>query len=239
MKKPMLPFLANMEQRLSGWVAIQERLGRTPEVRVRPAITLSRQFGCEGYPLAQALQAAFEQATGEAWTIHDKALLERVAAAEGLPMRILKNLGDRSRELEALGLMPSTHRGHDEAFAKVAQTLVPLAEAGNAILVGRGGAALCQRLKHCFHVRLVAPFEWRVASVCRRLGMEEAEATAFVKENTRLREAFLKEQLGVDPGDPQLYDAIFSNDRQPVETIAAAILAMVRAAWPDPSLFRA
>lgn len=238
MTKVSIPFLPSIEQRLSGWVAIQERLARVPEVRVRPSITLSREFGCEGFPLAQELQVRLESLTGEPWVIHDKALLEAVATREDIPLRILKHLGDRSRDLEALGLMPSAYHGHDEAFDKLARHLVPLAEAGNAILVGRGGAALCQGLRNCLHVRLVAPLAWRVDSVARRQGMPHDQAEAYVKENSHLRDAFFKERLGVDPGATHLFDAIYSNDRQPVSVIAASILALLRETWPDPALFR-
>ena len=46
------------------------------------------------------------------------------------------------------------------------------------------------------------------------------------------------QRLGVDPAATHLFDAIFSNDRQPVTAIAAAILALLRERWPDPGLFR-
>lgn len=238
MTRSFNPITPSMEQRLSGWIAIQERLGRLPEVRVRPTITLSRQFGCEGFPLAESLQKAMEAVTGEGWTIHDKSLIEKVSQDEAIPLRILKNLGDRSQELEALGLMPSRYRSHDEAFEKVARCLVPIAEAGDAIIVGRGGAVLCEKLKNCFHFRLVADLGYRVESVMRRMGLSRGEAEALVNENNHLREKFISDRLGVDIADPCHYDAVFNNARHGIPDITEAILAYVRKAWPEPGLFR-
>jgi len=48
---------ASVEERLSGWMRIQERRAAAPaKARPRPCVTISRQFGCEGFPLAVRLQ---------------------------------------------------------------------------------------------------------------------------------------------------------------------------------------
>jgi len=50
----------------------------------------------------------------------------------------------------------SSHVTHDEAFRRLARQLVLIAEAGNAIIVGRAGAILTRHLKNCCHFRLDA-----------------------------------------------------------------------------------
>ena len=130
----------SVEQRIAGWIRIQERLAHQVEPKIRPSITLSRQFGCEGFPLAERLKALMEAGSAELWNIYDKTLLEKVAHDEGISMDLLKKMGDLTRRLEALGLHPSTHVNQDAAFEKVANCLLQIAKAGNAIIVGRGGA---------------------------------------------------------------------------------------------------
>jgi cytidylate kinase len=231
MTRPTSSLAPDIERRLAGWMKIQERHQDPAAVKLRPTITLSRQYGCEGFPLAERMKTLLEEASGEPWNLFDKSLIELVAKEEAIPLRLLKNLGDMSRAIEAFGLHSSERITHDMAFDKVARYLVQIAKVGNSILVGRGGAVLCHDLSNCFHFRLVAGFEWRVASCMKRTGMTEAEATALVKENSKLREKFVSNCLGADITDPRLFDAVFNNERHTVEEMAQAILAFVRTAW--------
>jgi len=227
--RPNVNLPASVEERLAGWARIQEgrRAAPTP-VAPGPTITLSRQFGCEGFPLAQRLQERLSAATGAAWSIFDKALLEKVAQDEGIALRILDGLGDATRSLEAYGFLPRGAITHDAAFTKVAGTLVKVAQQGHAIIVGRGGAVLCQRLANAFHFRLEAPEAWRVASLERRLGVTREEAERRVRVEQKARDQFLTECLGADVSDRSYYDAIFNNDRHSVDQIAAAIQAYLK-----------
>lgn len=237
MTHPLSSLAPDIEHRLAGWMKIQERLPDPAAVKLCPAVTLSRQFGCEGFPLAERLKALLEEASGECWNIFDKSLIELVAKEETIPLRLLKNLGDRSKAIEAFGLHSSERITHDMAFDKVARYLVQIAKVGNAILVGRGGAVLCHELANSFHFRLVAGFEWRVAAYMRRTGLSAAEATAQVKENSKVREKFVSHCLGEDITDPRLFDAIFNNERHSVEEMAQAALSFIKAGWKDRGYF--
>lgn len=238
MTRPLSSLAPDIERRLAGWVKIQERHAPPAELKLRPTITLSRQFGCEGFPLAERLKAGFEAATGEPWNIFDKSLIELVAKEEDIPLNLLKRLGDMSRAIEAFGLHGAEHVTHDMAFDKVARYMVQVGKLGSAILVGRGGAILCRGLRNSFHFRLVASHGWRVATYARRTGLGLAEAEGQVKENEKLRERFVSQCLGENIADPGFYDAVFNNERHSVEAIARAILAYVQDAWEDKGLFR-
>jgi len=232
MSKPLSSLPPSVEIRLAGWARIQEGLLPAPGKKFRPTITLSREFGCEGYPLAECLQGLMEKTYGEPWHILDKSLIERVAQDEGISLRLLRNLGDMTRLLESLGLHSADHVTHDAAFEKVAKHLLEMAGVGNAIIVGRGGAILCHDLKNCFHFRLEASLQWRVHSIAERLCLPENEARELVRTNSRIREKFINDCLGANIADLKYYDAVFNNERHSVEAIAQAILAYVKQAWP-------
>ncbi len=238
MARPISSLAPDIEHRLAGWVKIQERNLPAAEIKVRPTITLSRQFGCEGFPLAQRLKEIFEEASGEPWNLFDKSLVETVAKEEEIPLSLLKRLGDMSRAIEAFGMHSPEHVTHDMAFDKVARYLVQIAKLGNAVIVGRGGAILCRGLRNCFHFRLVASHDWRVATFARRMDMDLREAEAQVKENERLRERFVTQCLGENVTDPRFYDAIFNNERHGVEEMARGVLGYVRSAWEDKGYFK-
>ena len=92
MTKPFSSLTPSVEHRLSAWEQIQYRLTHQDGPRIRPTITLSRQFGCEGFALAERVKALFEEASGEAWNIYDNALVEQVARDEAISLRLLRNL---------------------------------------------------------------------------------------------------------------------------------------------------
>ena len=231
MPDPLLSLPTSVEERISGWIRIREKLAAQakPAPRPRPTITLSRQFGCEGFPLALRLQERLELATQETWTIFDKALIDEVAAHDGISPRVLANLGDEGRALEAFGFHPRGALTTDEAYARIASLIAKVASLGNAIIMGRGGAILCRELPNAFHFRLVAGFDWRVESLARRAGISHDEASQWVKTQGRLRAQFIKRALGADVEDPLHYDALFNNERHSLEELSAAILAYVYA----------
>jgi len=238
MAKPPSSLLPSVEHRLSAWAEVQYRLDNPPERKIRPTITVSRSFGCEGFPLAERLKALAEEASGEPWNIYDRALIKKVAQEEGISMRILKNLGDTSRALEALGACVPTHVTHDKAFEKIAKYIVQIALVGNAIVVGRGGAILCAGMTNCFHFRLEASLGWRVQSMMRRHEISQKEAEHLVETGSKQRERFISYSLGADITELRHYDALFNNEQHGVDDIASAILAYVRSAFPDKLYFK-
>ena len=238
MTGPLASSAPDIERRLAGWMKIQERHVSPLDIKLRPAITLSRQFGCLGYPLAERLKVLFEDASGEPWNIFDKSLIEMVAKEEGISLSLLKRLGDMSRAIETFGLQSPGHVTHDMAFEKVAGHLVQIAKMGNAIMVGRGAAILCKGFPNCYNFRLIGSHEWRVSNYAQRMGLSREEAEAEVIKNGERRDKFVNHCLGADANDPQHYDAIFNNDRHGVDDISSAILAFVRHAWEDKKYFR-
>jgi len=238
MAKPPSSLLTSVEHRLSAWAELQYRIDNPPERRLRPTITISRSFGCEGFPLAERLKALAEEASGEPWNICDRSLIETVAREEGISLRILKNLGETSRALEALGASVPAHVTHDKAFEKMAKYIVQIALVGNAIVVGRGGAILCRGMSNCFHFRLEASLEWRVQSMMRRHEIPRKEAEHRVETGSKQREKFIGYSLGANVAELRHYDAVFNNEQHGVDDIAAAILAYVKSAFPDRTYFK-
>lgn len=219
----------SVEERITGWIRIQEALKAkaAEKPRIRPTITLSRQFGCEGFPLSLRLQELLGKATGEPWSILDRALLEAVAQEKQVPLQILEHLEEPTRYLESFGFHPRGAFTASEAFAKLAVSLLHFARAGNAIIIGRGGAVLCQKLENCYHFRIQASQAWRVASLARRMDISLEAAADKERHESKLRDQFVRSNLGADVADPAYYDAIFNNERHGVDRIAESILAYV------------
>jgi hypothetical protein len=224
---PIAKLVPNVERRLSAWIGVQEGLDRESRRKPRFTITISRQFGCEGYPLAESLKASLDQRTGELWTVFDKTLIELVSRETHLSERLLGNIGDESHILDALASTVPGWRSHREAYEVLARYIVRIAREGNAIVVGRGGALIAQNLPNCFHFRLEAPREHRIESIQQRLGVGRQEAEALVVEHERGRERFIQRFLHSSVADTSFYNAVFNTAKNSVERITRSVLELI------------
>jgi hypothetical protein len=231
MPKSYGQLIPSIERRLSAWIALTDRRPRAGTPPSHPTITISRRFGCEGFPLAEQIKTMFEARTGEVWTIYDKALLDLVSEHEHLAPNLLADLGGPSRHADAVGFLVAGYVPQSQVFQRVRKHVLQIAEAGNAIVIGRGGAIITQKLSNCYHFRLEGSVEFRVASVARRMALPEAEARKLVRANEQAREKFIEDCLGASPADPSHYDAVFNNGRHGVVEIAHSIVAYVVEAW--------
>lgn len=222
--------IPGIEHREAAWLHLQERLARVEKPKCRPTITLSREFGCEGYPMAEGLKLAMEEKTGEPWVIYDKALLEKVATDENLSMHLLSHLGECNRAADILKNQFG-YLTQDKVYSQIVKHLIQIATLGNAIIVGRGGAVVCHEMKNCFHFRLEGSLEFRVKTLARRMELPLEEAEAFVRKQSELREKFISECLQTDITSSRWYDAVFNNEKNSVDAMAGSALILITARY--------
>jgi hypothetical protein len=227
MAKTYTQLIPSIDRRLSTWISMVEKSKSPEKPPIGPTITISRQYGCEGFALAETLKKIFEEKTGEEWNIYDKALLKKVSEEEELSIRLLEGLGGPTELLDSIPVTILKRMPHSEMYRRLMQHLIAIARLGRAIIIGRGGAVVTQGLPNCYHFRLEASFGFRAASLGRRLGLPLSEAETHVKENEEAREKFFSKYLNVSTADHSFFDAIYNNERHSVEEIAWSIFAYV------------
>lgn len=226
MPHQMIP---SVEKRMSAWIDIQrkrkeqEMAGEKP----RTTITISRQFGCEGYPLVAALQSRLEQKTGQEWTIFDNKFVDKLLADEDKSYHLPESFGDRAKYLDYLisTLMP-TWKSDTEAFRPMVEAIHRIAQHGNAIILERGAFAITRNLPNCFHFRLIAPMSYRVDSYSKRAGLSSKEAEEEVAEKEKDRTRFLSDFLNCS-FDQESFHIIYNNAKLPIERIADSIVHFI------------
>jgi len=189
--------------------------------------------------LALRLKELLDAACEEPWIIYDKALLERVSQAEHLPMEFLENLGSSRLADDSLGSMFPGHVTRDEAFRRLATHLLLIAGAGNAIIIGRGGAILTRHFKNCYHFHLDASDPFCVSSTAQRLKISEKKAAELLREYQQKREAFIESHLRVSVRDLTHYHAVYNWDRSGLDEIAASIVSFGERGCKARTYFRA
>jgi cytidylate kinase len=110
-------------------------------------------------------------------------------------------------------------------MAGVAKTVFARAAAGSAVIVAPGGFAGLREHPSAVHLRLRAPFEWRVESYRRSELVDRHAAEKAVKHDDHLKHALVKTLYHLDNDDPGNYSLVVDASRMPAERIAGAVLA--------------
>ncbi|MDU0457356.1 MAG: cytidylate kinase-like family protein [Geobacteraceae bacterium] len=190
----------------------------------RPCVTVSREYGCEGYPVAELLREMLMRKTGEEWVLIDRAVLEELARRHNISEEILMRLGEKNRILnEVLSTFSPRWTSDQDYFRMLCRHVVSLAEQGNVIIVELGGAIITRHFENAHHFRLYASQAFKVGAIARRLGIPVEDAEKIVEKQQRLRDRFTKDFLGQDDHDSCHYDLLFNNDRNTPEKIAMTI----------------
>jgi cytidylate kinase len=226
-------FIPNVDTRIGALEEFNRRQLERVEQKSKghkphPSITISREFGCEAYPVAEKLCELMKAQTGDDWLLMDNALLEAVAARHNLSKEMLKNLGETNRYLnEFLAAFSSDWGSQEDHFRLLSKFIISIASEGNVIIVGRGSAVVTQNLKNCHHFKLFAPMSFKIASISRRLDLSTTEAEKLIIKKQQLRDRFNKEFLDLDKHDLSYYDFLFNNGKMSTELIAETVAAYV------------
>lgn len=196
--------------------------------KLHPCVTLSRQFGCQGYPVAEQLCALLSQKTGEHWVMIDRAVLDEVSRCNHISKDILEGLGDKSHLLDDILATFSPRWSHSQdCFRQLCRHVVSLAEKGNVVIMELGGAIITRHFEHAWHFRIYGSMEFKTRTIAQRLGIDTGAAEKMILKQQKQRDSFTRDFLHQDDHDPALYHLLLNNDRSTPEKIADTIAVYV------------
>ena len=185
----------------------------------RLAITISREAGAGAVTVAQLLAEFLQQsekaASAKPWAVFDANLAAQVLEDHKLPLRLERYMTEDARlpvervVEDILGLHPP----HWTLVQHTTDTVLRLAAMGNVILVGRGSSVIAARMRHVFHVRLVAPLADRIAHAATYYRLDEQEAGKLVRSKDEGRRRYLRRYFDAEVDDATLYDLTLNTGR--------------------------
>ncbi|SHI56052.1 Cytidylate kinase-like family protein [Malonomonas rubra DSM 5091] len=200
------------EAKLLAWHQIQQIADAK---KPAPCFTVARDFGCQAYPLAEELVKRLNaRVAGEPWVVIGREILDEVARLSGFSVEQIEKSQDTPNSLKAIFSMflDSSLAEETEVFAHMRNVIRSFAKRGNCVLVGRGAVFAAAGLPNCIHLRLVAPYEFRVNKIMKSHGLSEAEAKDFIELHQKQRADFIKRFSGHEqPDDPVLYHMVLNN----------------------------
>jgi cytidylate kinase len=182
-------------------------------------ITLTREYGAGGYEVAQRL------AEGLGWELLDRGLLHQAAELEHLPDAELERLDEKAVSVADRFRLHPPHQQYIHGLREAARRA---AVRGNVVLVGRGTGQLLADLPNVFHLRLVAPREWRARRMAQKEGWTLEQALARCTQEDRTRDRFTRYFFGEAPFQSAQYHLTFNTGWVPLREVVACVTALVK-----------
>jgi hypothetical protein len=199
-------------------------------VAAKPFVTISREFGCDGLDLAQALVDALSEKTGHAWSMFSRTMLEErqegdvpLSAAQLDELEAWGHSELQGYVRESFFGMPS----HREVLSHLIELTVLLAQRGEVVFLGGGAGIITAHLPQGLHVRVTAPFDWRVDHYAKRFGKGTKDVESLIRHKHKERETFIKTYLNGNVADPGHYHLCLNNARLTLAQMVHIVLSAI------------
>lgn len=196
-----------------------------------PVITISRLTGCDARQVAALLVDEMNRKYDTAkWRWVDKDIIYAIAKELNTNTQRVENFY-KGIELSNLSEMIMAFSGGFVSDLRVKKAIrdvvLSMCKEGFIILVGRGGVSIANEIKDALHIRLTAPFYWRVENVMKKkqLSIEKAEEYVVDTDEKRfnLIQNFLeKKPMNID----YLFDATINRKSFSIQEISELIISM-------------
>ncbi len=186
-----------------------------------PVIALTQGMGSLAQDVAEQLARELNLAC----------LQHEVAEQVANRMHVPRSLINRLRAGKA-GPIERLTADRESIAIYTAEEVLDAAARGNVVLRGWGATCLLRPVPHAVCVRIMRPFEKRVAWLMEHLDTDDvALAEAEIRRSDQANAARMHEQFGVDWGDPGLFDMVLNMDRISVDSAVGQLRTL--AARPE------
>ncbi|HNR42791.1 MAG TPA: cytidylate kinase-like family protein [Bacteroidales bacterium] len=164
---------------------------KAPSENDGPVITISRLTGCDAREVASKVVEKLNEKFGtEKWRWVDKDIIYSIAKELNIDTQRIENYyeGFKLSDLSEMIMAFSGGFVSDLRVKKAIRDVVlSICKEGYIVIVGRGGVSIARDIKDALHVRLIAPFYWRVNNIMRKKNMGIEEAEKFIVETDEKR----------------------------------------------------
>jgi len=192
-----------------------------------PFLTISRQYGCDGYALGELLVKKLNEREGDGkWRLFKKDLLKQLAEDTGLTEEVIEKERFAKPSLLKDFFRGMRHRGIPDGYEirnKITIMVRTVAFEGHAIIIGQGGTAATVDLENGLSVRIEGSKEWRIARVAVREKLSRQAAIARIEVIDRQRKHLRKIYEEKNPRQPA-FNLVIDNSMFNIEQVAEQII---------------
>jgi cytidylate kinase len=156
-----------------------------------PVITISRLTGCDAREIASTIADNLNAKFGTTkWKWVDKDIIYAIARELNIDTQRIENYyaGIKLSNLSEMIMAFSGGFVSDLRVKKAIKDVVlSICKEGFVVLVGRGGVSIAREIRDSLHIRLIAPFYWRVENVMKKKNMTIENAETYVIDTDEKR----------------------------------------------------
>jgi cytidylate kinase len=196
-----------------------------------PVITISRLTGCDARQVAENVVECLNRKTGSGkWKWVDKDIIYDIAKELNTNTERVENFY-KGIELSNMSEMIMAFSGGFVSDLRVKKAIrdvvLSICKDGHVVLVGRGGVSIAHNIADSLHIRLIAPFYWRVENVMKKKQMDIEKAEEYVVDTDEKRHNLIttfleKKSVNID----YLFDATINRQSFSIFDIAEIIVSM-------------
>lgn len=209
----------------------RESVLNSPASEDGPVITISRLTGCDARETASIVIEKLNIKFGiTKWKWVDKDIIYSIAKELNIDTQRIESYyeGIKLSNLSEMIMAFSGGFVSDLRVKKAIKDVVlSICKEGYVVLVGRGGVSIARDIKDALHVRLTAPFYWRVENVMKKkeMGLETAEKYVIDTDEKRndLIQTFLDKKI---KNTDCLFDVTLNRQSFSISETADLIVAM-------------
>lgn len=188
----------------------------------RYVITIARQFGSLGRPIAKRLAEIL------GIEFYDRDIIEEAAKQLGKGIKIVSNMEEKANYHYMLfPLGNATTEEQDKIFSVESRIIEELAEKNNCIIVGRCGDYILRNKKNVIRVYIYASEENRFHNCVESLHIDEKDARKMIKEIDRKRKVYYKHYTGNNQDDLANYNVAIDSSLLGVEKTAQYLVDLI------------
>ena len=196
-----------------------------------PVITISREYGCNGSMIAVKLTKAINERLGEKkWRVITNEVLQEAARALKVDVDSISHVFGADAKNMISDLIASfavkQYTSDRKIKATISKIVYSFANRGNCVIVGRAGCVIAHDAKDSFHIRLIAPIEWRIDAIQKRLALPYNDARNLVETTDKHRRKFRSFFSGKRP-DSSFYGVIYNCACLSEEEVVSSIMSIL------------
>jgi len=214
------------------WVAKRERALDKEKPSRTYFVTISREYGCDGFDFAKKLINSINKQSATPWSLFTHKMLEEmVASSEHQEVELVREVSEKRWSFGDWfvdALVPRYLQSQSShVFEGMRNVILNLVDKGNVVILGSGAQIITHMLDpkkfYGVHARVVASHAWRLNRIEALFDLNRVEAENLLHAKERARAQFVRDFTGLDSADLSLYNMIFNNARNNPDLMASIV----------------
>ncbi len=179
---------------------------KSSEAFIKPFVTIAREPGSGGAPIARAIAAAL------GFDYVDEQIIEEIANSTRQRAAIIKAVDEKHRTaIQDIvhSLLNKDYIDDVKYISELVKVVLAYADRGHCVILGRGGNFITPFAKG-LHVLVTAPYDVRVQRAMDFEGLSREKAKKIIAEVEQERRDFVKQYFRQDHNKINAYDLVIN-----------------------------